>query len=96
MLGAHPGFGQLEQRGHIGDKLDGFVDCEELNRVVQEEKIGLVARVPFHLPDRLLLVLPIHRTQHLLIEELPQCRRLNDPSGTAIEREPVVQEKRPR
>lgn len=95
MLVGHPGLGQLEQRGHIGYELYGFVARKELNGVVQKEEIGLIVRAPFHLTNCLLLVFPIHRAQHLLIEEPPQFRRLDDPSGTAIEREPVVQEKRP-
>jgi hypothetical protein len=95
VLRHHPGLGQFEQCAHLGHKLHGFVDRKELNGVVQKEEIGLIVRAPFHLADRLLLVFPIHRAQHLLIEEPPQFRRLDDPSGTAIEREPVVQEKRP-
>ena len=52
----------------------------------------MVARVPFHLPDRLLLVLPIHRAQNLLIEQPPQFRLFDDPIGMAIEGKLVVKE----
>ena len=67
MMGGHPSLGKLEQRGHIGDKVAGFVDREQLNGVVQEAKVRLVACVSFHLADRLLLVLSVHRAQGLLV-----------------------------
>ena len=56
----HRGLGEVEHRAHIRHKLHGFVHRIEFNGVVQEEKIRLVVRVPFHLADQRLLVLPIH------------------------------------
>jgi hypothetical protein len=86
----HPGLGQLEQRVHIGYERYGFIDRKELNGVVQEEEIGMVTHVPFHLPDRLLLALAIHRAQNLLIEQPPQFRLFDDPIGIAIEGKLVI------
>ena len=42
-------------------KRHGLVHRKELNGVVQEEEIGVVAGVPFHLADQRLLALAIHR-----------------------------------
>ncbi len=60
MLVRHTGLSQFEQRGHIRDKLHGLVDRKELNGVVQEEKIRLVAGVPFHLAEQRLLLVPVY------------------------------------
>lgn len=60
MLLRHCGLGEIEQRTDIRRKLDGLVDCVEADGVVQEEKIGLLMRVPFHLADERLLLLSIY------------------------------------
>ena len=54
----HCGLRQIEHVD-IGHKRRGFVHRIELNGVVQEEEIRLVARVAFHLADHRLLLRPI-------------------------------------
>ena len=78
VLIGHRGLGQNEASGHIRHKRHGLVHRIELNGVVQEEEIGLVTGVPFHLTDQGLLALAIHRAQDLLIE-LAELGLLADP-----------------
>jgi len=84
VLIGHRGLGQVENRGLIRHKLHSFVHSIELNGVVQEEEIGLVVGMPFHLLKEHPLFRPIHSPEDLVIEP-PELRLLQDPVGLAIE-----------
>ena len=55
----HTSFGKVEH-GHIRYKGHGLVHRVELNGIVQKEEIGVLMRVPFHLANQCLLLLPVH------------------------------------
>jgi hypothetical protein len=75
------------------DKRHRLVHSIQLNRIVQEEEIGLVVGVPLHLLDQHLLPLAIDDVEDLLIE-LSELRRLADPIVRAVKGEKAVEQKR--
>jgi len=60
-------FVQLEHPIRIGHEFDRFVHRIELNGIIQEEKVGLLARVLFHLVDQYPLLVAIYRADGLVV-----------------------------
>jgi len=85
----HRGLGEGESPCHIRHKRHRLVHRIELNGIVQEKKIRLVAGVPFHLADHPLLLFPVCGAQGLCIKPA-EFRLLADPIERTIECEMVV------